>query len=83
MHFTKGITEAYQLHPFFVVGVLFPDARHLRVGKQLPLLGGFLQKLMTSKNWKVPPTHHFEMLKTDIIEFMGDAIPTRHVEKNM
>jgi len=44
---------------------------------------GFLQKLMTSKNWKVPPTHHFEMLKTDIIEFMGDAIPTRHVEKNM
>ena len=23
------------------------------------------------KNWKVPPTHHFEMLKTDINEFRG------------
>ena len=32
------------------------------------------------KIWKVPPTHHFEMLKTDILEFRGKSISTWHVE---
>ena len=60
----KGFTEAYQLHPFFVVGVLFPEGKDLkfvhftkRVHRSLPAspffcCGCFVSRCEASKGGK-------------------------------